>query len=220
MSRKVLIIKVESIRVNSNGDPADEVPGKDARNNAIIANLKYPRPGAPNITTTMPLNLTSGQELALNLDNFWESGLFKEDVLDETVLSIEVTDNDKIRKLDKFLARFVQAIMGAGLGMVTGGISNAIVGAVVNLPVAAIKGSYRIDKDNTLAVIGQASRALDISSIPETLELDLVAPKTIEKKYLGFKEPGSTQVVQKKKRLIKKGDVNGKIRLSLKVKNW
>ena len=234
MTRNILRVNIVSIQVNSNGDPPhnkkamkkikEKKGGKkkkdEKKNNAIIANLKYPRSGAPNVSSKIPVDLKDGVETTFDTKDFWDSGLFKEEIQGETILTIQVTDYDEISKLDKFLAKFFGTILGASLDLLTGGITNTIVGAVANLPTKAIKGSFKINKKESVDVIGEANIKLFESKIPKNLLLlDLKAPKTIEKPYYDWEKPGSMKVVQKRKVLIKEGQINGKIFLKLSLEN-
>ncbi len=221
MATKILRVNVASIEVKSNGDPPKTKAKKKKKkkdkpkNNAITAHMKYPRSGAANVTSKIDVDLKDGQLETFDLGDFWVSGLFKEELYGETILTIQVTDRDEIGKLDRYLAKFFGAVVGAGLGLITGGISNTIVGAVVNLPVAAIKGSFVIDSKERIDVIGEAKIKLSENAIPDTLILDLKAPKTIKKTFYDFEKPGSKKVVKKEKVIIKEGQNNGRIQLRL-----
>lgn len=218
MARALLRVYLESLTVTSNGDvPGDKTPSPDdeERNNAVFATLRYPRSGAPSVASKIEADLQDGVERKFDCTDFWKSGLFKEVVDGETVLTIQVIDRDRVSTLDKLVLKVFGAALGAGLGVVTGGISNAVLGAIVNVPIDALLGSYAVDKDTDVAILGEASVPLAIGSIAGTLTLDLVAPADVTKEYLDFKAPGSGQVVRKKKILIKKGTVSGQVTLKL-----
>lgn len=224
MAMKVLRVQVASIELKSNGDPpSDPDAEKKAgiktgpKNNSIVAKLTYPRSGAPLVTSKIDVDLESGKKKEFDLEDFWDSGLFKEELDGETILSIEIIDRDEISKGQRFAAKLFGAIFGGALKIITGGISDKIVGSVVALPVDAIKGSYNITGKETIDVIGRAEVKLKEGEIPEQLPLTLTAVKTIKKEFFTFKKPGSTKVVRAKKVLLKKGDDNGTIELRMKL---
>ncbi len=66
------------------------------------------------------------------------SGLFKEEVLDETLLQIKVTDTDKASKTDVFVLKLLSALVGTALGVATKGLSNFL-GAIAGVGVEEVK---------------------------------------------------------------------------------
>ncbi|NIM13729.1 MAG: hypothetical protein GTO45_16770 [Candidatus Aminicenantes bacterium] len=150
------------------------------------------------------------------MSDFWESGLFKEEVEGETILKIEVTDRDKISTFSKIFAKLAKALMGAGFGAISGTISNAFLGAIVNLSLSEYKESLTIDKDESIDVIGKAEKKIDVNNIPDNpLELELVAPKTIEREFYAYEKDRPTKIIKDKQTLLKKGQNNGKIKLHI-----
>jgi hypothetical protein len=90
MTLKRAIVRVELVSafVESNGDPPEDIITiAEEKNNAIVATLKYPRSGAPSVVSSFPVNLKSGVEISFTGD-FFERGLFKEEVQGETELEL------------------------------------------------------------------------------------------------------------------------------------
>lgn len=218
MIKKLLKIYLKSIKVEKNGDlPFESHPteGDEEKNNAVIATLVYPRSGAAAVTSAKYVDMNNDKELVLNTADFWESGLFKEEVQDETILKIQVADRDKISKFVKFLTMFTKTLMGAGFGAVTGGITNVFLGAVVNMALNEYKQSLNIDKDEHIDIIGVAETKIELNDMKETIIMDLKAPKKIEKAYSRFISPESNRVIREKVTILEKGQSNGRIELKI-----
>lgn len=217
MARGILRVSVREVTVSANGDvPEDKNPEARSaeKNNAIVANLRYPRSGAPSVVSSLAVNLESGGTTRFDVDDFWRSGLFKEEVDGETVLSIQILDRDLTSRFAKVVAALAGTILTAGLGGVVGGISNAIVGAVASLPVNALGASFQLD-DETMTVLGEAQKELKVGEIPGELILTLVAPGTVTKDYWAPERPGDTQLIKKQKILVRQGDALGTIALAI-----
>jgi hypothetical protein len=215
VTRGILRLSLKSVTVESNGDvPEDKNPeaaSKD-KNNVLVASLRYPRSGAPSVASTMKMNLESGVTLAFDTSNFWESGLFKEEVDGETVLKLQVLDRDVPGKLTKLFATLFGTIFKAGLGVLTGGISNAIVGAVAALPAEAFASTFKVDGE-TFTVLGEGELALQAGGIPPQIAIYLVAPVDVSKEYFDQEAPGSTKIVKRTRKLLTKGQKSGTVAL-------
>src|ERR1035437_8026413 len=111
MSKKLLTVVIEELIANSNGDFPDATPSDDAdqglKNNALSASLRYPRSGAPQITSAKQYDLANGKPATLldpqHPDNFFDPLLFREEVIDRTVLNLKLTDRDAASGFEKFL---------------------------------------------------------------------------------------------------------------------
>jgi hypothetical protein len=218
MKRKLLRIYVKSIKVEKNGDlpfESQTTENDEEKNNAIIATLVYPRSGAPAVTSTKYCDLKNGKKLTFDTNDFWKSGLFKEEVQGETILKIMVADRDKISKFSRFLVKLTKTLMGTGFGAVTGGITNVFLGAVVNMALNEYKDSLKIDKDEHIDIIGVAETKIDLDNIEDEITMNLKAPKKIEKSYYKFKSPSSTRVTKEKKTILEKDQDNGTIELQI-----
>jgi hypothetical protein len=96
MVKRILLVSIESINVFQNGDVLGQgaPAGKDKRN-ALMASLKYPRSGAPSVTSGQHFDLTNNVPLKPDQTDFFQCGIFKEEVQDETILQVKLTDTDE-----------------------------------------------------------------------------------------------------------------------------
>lgn len=206
--RKLMRVYLERIEVKFNGDsPKDKSPHKD---NLIIAQLVYPRSGAPNILSTMALNLQSGKEQSFPKKPQYL--LFKELIDGETLLKIQVTDRDKKRKWKKFMRGLFAVITGVSLKVGTQGIATVpVLGAVLEFVIEHVQGEIKVgtnSKDLRTTVIGEANTYLDMRTLKgDNMRIDahLFAPTNLRKKPKG-------------PIMIRKGDKNGSI--SLRLEFW
>lgn len=175
--------------------------------------MVYPRSGAPNVISTKMVDLQNNKVKSFDLEDFWDSGLFKKEVDGETILRIQVTDRDEISKFDKVFTTIFSALMGAGLGAVTGGISNVFLGAIANLGIETYTGTISVGKGEKINVIGETGEInLNTKELEENLTLKLTAPKTIKKKVLVFE---GSKIIRKEKTLMKGEQPSGEILLQL-----
>lgn len=213
MARALFTISIESIQVVSNGDdPGQHDKGK---NNAIVASLEYPRSGAPSVLSTRLLDLVSNTSYVFAPKTFWTAGLFKEEIQGSSRLKIVVTDRDKTPTIEKFFTRFVAALMGAALGTITGGIGNALLGAVAKFAIKEYTGTISIGDDHVQTIAETAIVDLDPQNppispltIPFTAPADVIA--TIAKIENGT-------FVRRQEILVKKGAPNGHIVLKIEA---
>ncbi|HLI85776.1 MAG TPA: hypothetical protein VKV17_17815 [Bryobacteraceae bacterium] len=214
MLKKVLIVKVESVTVPFTGLLPGEQPKPAAdgqpKRNALAATLLYPRSGAPSVATVMPLDLRPQTALRRDLGDFFDSGLFKEEVQGETILEIEITESDVHSALEKALIQVFTTLLSTGLGVATGQLPQ-ILGAVTNLGCGAITDSIKKAGDDQKQSIGKSDKIrLRMDAITETpvrMALGLTAPEKIERSYF----EGGVQ----KTLTIEKGAPNGEIVLEV-----
>ena len=186
--RKLLRVNIEEITVTTNGDslldsPSTKKEKKSPKtdNNAIVATLVYPRPGAPTVVSTKTLNLRPRVEHRFVLKDFWNSGLFKEEVLDETILKIQITDRDGKSKLAQFFLKVFSTALGTGLGPAVSGISNVFLGAIATTGLAAQTKAMAGDGKAKIIVIGEASHKIDLRNpVKNQLTLQLKVPKAFK----------------------------------------
>jgi hypothetical protein len=212
MTLKRAIVRVELVSafVESNGDPPEDIITiAEEKNNAIVATLKYPRSGAPSVVSSFPVNLKSGVEISFTGD-FFERGLFKEEVQGETELELVITDRDEPNKLDQLLGQLFSVLMGFALGGVP-----SFIGAIGKVGVKAATDSLSETSEHTVVIAKSTRRVLlKVGEIPTRIEVDLKAPVTIKKKVRVFNEETPPKVVLKEMTLVKKGD-KGKVVLEL-----
>jgi hypothetical protein len=214
MLKKLLVVKVESVTLPFTGllpgEQAKPAGDSEPKRNALAATLQYPRSGAPSVATVMPLDLRPGTALRRDLGDFFDSGLFKEEVQGETILEIEITESDTSSVFEKALVQAFAAVFGAGVGIATGGLSK-IFGAITNLGAGAITDSIKKAGGSQKQSIGRSDKIrLRMDAIAETpvrMALGLAAPERIERSYF----EGAAQ----KTLTIEKGSPNGEIVLAV-----
>lgn len=221
MSRKLLTVRVEELVVKSNGDFPGTRPSHDddlgLKNNSLIAALTYPRSGAPLVLSVKQYDLENGKPASLvSSDPFFDPLLFREEVLDRSVLTLRVTNLDQAGKAAKFFLKIFSVVLGAGLGAATAGLGN-VLGAVVGFGIDGLKGRVSSAGDQEVDVIGEARIDLDMddwSEVPRRVSLPLVPPTTVRRR--GFVlDPETHQPVQQEMTVTEKGVPNGSITLSI-----
>jgi hypothetical protein len=225
MSKKLLTVVLEELVVDTNGDLAGERPSDDpasgARNNALTASLRYPRSGAPQIISTRQYDLVNGKPATLldasNPDEFFDPLLFREEVLDRTVLNLKVTDRDAAAGFEKFFLAVFSTVLGAGFSVVTGGLSS-VLGAVAGFGVEHMKDSICGAGNETITVIGKAAPLAlvmdELSPTATRVHLALTAPIDVIKCGLVI-DPETSKPVAKDYTLLKAGAANGYVILRI-----
>jgi hypothetical protein len=219
VSKKLLTVQIESLVVFSNGDVPGALQNQDETNkrNVLTATLLYPRSGAPNIASVLQFNLQNHQSPAFDLGDFFKSGLFKEEVLDETILQININDRDIPGNIDKAMLKIFTTLLAAGLGVATAGIGT-ILGAVTGLAINTITASIGKAGEEAKVCIAQTEPVrltMDkLTDQPLRMVLAFHIPEAIEKPYLAIE---NGQAVRKTMRL-EKGTPNGQITLLMSAK--
>ena len=225
MSKKLLTVVIEELIANSNGDFPDATPSDDAdqglKNNALSASLRYPRSGAPQITSAKQYDLANGKPATLldpqHPDNFFDPLLFREEVIDRTVLNLKLTDRDAASGFEKFLLGVFSAVLGAGFAAVTSGFSG-ILGAVTGFGGDSIKSQISGAGDATVTVIGQTDPLElimdDLAGAAKQITLRLVVPADVVKQRY-VQDPDTHQQVIEDVTILKKGDDNGHVTLQI-----
>src|SRR6476661_8109745 len=126
MAKKLIRVLIEDLVVFSNSDVPGEAPASndELKNNAVIGSLLYPRSGAPEALSVIQLDLKNNEspETLKPSDFFSDSGLFKEEVQDETILKIKVTNRDSRSRFAQIFGR----VLGGLLGVATGGFGSIL----------------------------------------------------------------------------------------------
>ncbi len=221
MARKLFAIRLQELVVDSNGDFPGANPSHDddlgLKNNALIASLTYPRPGAPQVISVKQYDLENGKAATLTVDDeFFDPLLFREDVLDRTVLSVKVTNLDESGKAGKFFLKVFSVVLGAGFTAATSGLGG-ILGAVVGFGIDTLTGGVSGAGDQHVDVIGEAKLNINVrnfSDKPELITLDLIAPDTITRSGFAF-DPQTHQAVQNQVVITTKGQRNGHVILEV-----
>jgi hypothetical protein len=214
-------------------DPQDD----KSKDNIVEACLTYPRSGVPVVTSCKTLALPSGYRVKLDADNFWEAGLFKEDVDGETQFELSVSDKDPRSKLGNYFRSIFSTVFNTALGGRIGSITNLFQGAVASdmqdRLVSCIKGEQ---KDNALQLLckspcvhlhvnkgvatayyvddkGQRVNVLN----GNVMTLDLLAVTDLTRKTGSAATPGSNIRQTTTETLYKKGQPLGEAKIRLIV---
>ncbi|MEM7431651.1 MAG: hypothetical protein AAF351_06890 [Pseudomonadota bacterium] len=122
--------------------------------NLLEARLEYPRSGAPVVTTTKLMDLPSRRRIQLNTADFWEAGLFKEDVDSETRFRMTVSDRDSVSGFARWFRKILSGMFKLAVGSKVKAISNVFQGAVATDLQSRIEGGLTGDqKDSGITVL-------------------------------------------------------------------
>ncbi|MDX1490380.1 MAG: hypothetical protein R3332_03780 [Pseudohongiellaceae bacterium] len=145
--------------------------------NLIEASLIYPRSGTPEVSTLKKADLPSRTVVAFDTNNFWESGLFKEDIDTETKFLLTIADKDSVSKSGKWLRKILSAVIDTALGAKVKAISNLFQGAVASdlksKIVSNVKGQQADPSIKSLC----CSKEVYIDLLPSGLEAYTLAGK-------------------------------------------
>ncbi|MBN1296825.1 hypothetical protein JXA80_08580 [bacterium] len=215
MTERLLKVIIHEIHVENNGDSVDQKGRTDPhKNNTVIATLKYPRSGAPTVVSKFPCDLTSGQSKMFDVADFWDSGLLKETVQEESKLELIITDRDAPTKIERFFHAYFTAGMVAGMGVYTGMISSKVIGAIAGVPVTEYKDALKLETEyfKTIASI-HAIPIHAATALPEGPQrLDLFVPES----YTFFRLRHGSPKPEREEITVKKGCSNGYIVLSMR----
>lgn len=211
MVRKILTIKVERVMLQFTGllpgEHPNPNPDKPGKTNILSATLKYPTTGVPTVASTMQLNLIPGEEQTFDVSDFFASGLFKQDVIDGTILEITVIEQDTPGTFEKVLLQIFGAVFNTGLGIVTGGLSK-ILGAVINLGTGAVTDSLKAAGGVEKQVVGSSGKIVmnmaDFTAEPLRQAIGLTVPEEISRNF--FDNTGTEQTLT-----VAKDSNNGEI---------
>ena len=220
MATKLVTIRITHLVVTSNGDFPGENPSHDAelglKNNSLLASLTYPRSGASQVLSAKQYDLANSVPAQLldpdTPDNFFDTLLFREDVDDQTMLHLKVTNFDGSGKGTKFFFKLFSVVLGAGVGVASGGLST-VIGAIVGFGVDQIKTGINSAGDAHIDTIGQAQLPISVveySTVPVVKVLQLIAPQTIQRSgFVG--QPPAEHTMD----VTTKGKSNGSITLEI-----
>ena len=211
MPRKLLYVTVDRITLTTNGEPPNVTD--DSVKHALMATMLYPRSGAPTVTSALPVKeLARGPNDLAGL-SFYSNGLFKEEVQDTTLLNIKVVNRQESSKIEKFILSLFATIFGAGVGVLTGGLTG-VLGAVTAFGVDALKGGIKSAGDDEVITIGETDNIpIDIASLGSiaiTHDYDLILKAPVVKRFI---DPRTGQV---NSFTINPG-ANGSIRLKMRA---
>lgn len=221
---KALEVSLKELSISENGDIR-----REKASNALSVSLVYPTVGKPLVSTVKELRLKDDQTVRFTVDDnpstnepyTWaERVLLKEQILERAELVVQLTDVEKVAKLDRFLAKVFKKAYEALWGLATAGISNVLLGAVTESIAAVHLESFKL-KGEEVRIIGRAQRELEAASLPpagqsQDLTLELEVPKDVETVVARF-NPQTHKPVRTKKKVLKKGDRNGQIVLTVRT---
>jgi len=219
MSKRLLRVTIESIELAANGDvPGQKIPSGDKRN-AVIASLDYPRSGAPSVTSAQQYNLPEKIAFSPDQNDFFACGLFKEEVQDETILQIKITDTDRSGKIEQFVLALVSELAGAVLEAATEGLTTFL-GAVAAVGIDQVRSGFgKAQTGDQVFVIGATDKIrLNVDSLPADpayplrLNLSLAVPEEVRKAYFEMDSAGRPV---EKEIVLPKGAQNGHIVIRL-----
>lgn len=185
MKRKFVRIYLDEIQVLYNGDEVvnsgsqtrqPNEDDEDALDNSILASMEYPRSGVSLVSTLKTMDLPSRYPYNLSNKSIWVRGLFKEEIQDETILSIVVSDKDKRSAFTRWFSNIFGVVLNAYLGKAAAGISNIYAGAVAgdlqsNI-VKGVKGSDDKSITQAIATTGDVFMTLEDNGIRFALKHD------------------------------------------------
>ena len=211
MPRKLLYVTVDSISLTTNGEPPNVTD--NAVKHALIATMLYPRSGAPTVTSALPVKGLARGANDLAVLGFYSNGLFKEEVQDSTLLNVKVVNRQETSKIEKFIITLFATIIGAGVGVATGGLTG-VLGAVSAFGVDALKGGIKSAGDDEVITLGETDNIpIDIAQIGSaavTQNYDLILKKEVVKRFI---DPQTGQIATY---TIAPGS-NGSIRLRMRA---
>jgi hypothetical protein len=217
VSKRVVWVSIESITLIINGDvPGQGAPKGDDQKNAVLATLTYPRSGAPTVSSGQQYNIPSKTPYQPDQTDFFVSGLFKEDVQDETILQIKITDTDKASKSEKIFFTILGTLVNAALTAATGNLTGFL-GAIAGAGVSQIQTGMGGLGGDQVYVMGETdSVKLQVDNLPTDknnplrMTLGLTVPDDIDKAYFTLGPTGQSVTNHL---VLPKGSVNGTITL-------
>lgn len=223
MSKKLLVVRIQELVVSSNGDYPGERPSRNdelgLKNNSLMASLKYPRSGAPQVVSIKQYDLVSGSPAHLlderTPDEFFDNLLFREEVLDQTVLHLTITNFDATGKVVKFFLKLFSVIIGAGFTAASSGLTT-VLGAVTGFGVDTMRAGVSGSGDDHVDRIGEARLPLSMDKLteaPQSIRLELTAPETIIRR--GYHMDPEHGVEDREIAVTTQGKANGHITLEI-----
>lgn len=214
----------------------NKTPPKD---NTVVVTLAYPRSGETAVNCARALDIPAtpkgSQEPGLDLSSkdFFEAGVFKEEIQDETILQVLVIDRDPKSKFGIALRAALAAVFGGVAEKAIGGISEIVVNKTAGLLAERLgenlkgndkervrgiaesaKALLRVKGDNSapLIEVSAVGEGADLSFDPDAgvLRLPLRAPMDV---VISEKIDATTK--KQMREILPKGNPNGWIEIEL-----
>jgi len=209
MSGKIIEMKMVNLEIKKNG----AIRGKE---DALVINftLVYPRPGEPGISTIKQLTPQAPFSIDYTQASYAQSVIFKELIVGDSQLVIDVLAVDNPSKFESFLTGIFKGVLTVATGNVVGGISNVFMGAAAGSAGDAFLGQIKTDKSTQR--IGHVVVDLKSDDLQNALQIDkeLTVPQDIIHSEKVYNDDGSGSD-DKETVLLAKGDVNGRIKFAV-----
>lgn len=198
-------ILLKSVLVIENGTADAGVEGV----NALTATLLAPNTTKASVTTARSIKLTDKHELDMAEVDFEDKFLFKEDILGDCMLKIELTAVEKVSKLEKFFLKAFPSLLGIaikaipGIGTIFSSVASAVITPIFD----------GINTNDRITIIGKGSMPLSAANEQGDLVLNLSVPeKVVLNSTPFFNEEGDEFV---RRITLNKGFVNAKVVVSV-----
>jgi hypothetical protein len=198
-------IMLKSIKVIENGTLK-----KEDGVNGFVATLYHPSVGKTAVVSTREISLRDNEEKVFVNDSYPKQILFKEEILNNAYLEVELTSIRKSSFLSKIFYKMVNTLTNEAIQIIPGG--SIVSGLVKNTTESLFDIIKPADK---IEIIGKIGWLIEEDTDIEDLHLNLTVPKEI----VLFKTIQDADVTKYIKKKIHKDFVNGHVVLSLKKLN-
>lgn len=208
---KLVELRIKELSIRNRGG----LTGKEDVN-LLTFSLAYPRDGVPSVNTIKEIKAL--EPLPANFPSlpYNSQVIFKEKILGESQLSVDVAAVDNPSAFEKFLVGLFMGALKAAIGEVTSGIGNVVLAAA-----SETAGSSLLDKieaKSSTKNIGKCVVKIEESSLQNGSDIiaDLIVPEDVTRKVLK-EDPlqGKHEMVDVT--ILNKGQVNGQVIISCKL---
>lgn len=197
--------EIDSIQIYENGFVEEE-----GSKNFISFKLDYPTDGIVSLETIKKVGLRDKSTTSFKKKRLTDKLLFKQTVLGDAELSVQITAQMKQSSFLKTLKDLVAAGAIAATSLITGGAGLTVLAAASKQAVTSVFDMIKV-KDKYV-MIGEAYIALNAHEMPSKIEL---FPK-LKKQVILKRKKRSKGKVTFTKHTLKKNLVNAKIVISIK----
>ncbi len=198
-------ISLKSVLVIENGTIKDE-----KGNNALMISLFNPDIGKTCVVSTRHLELEDNVELDYSKEHYKKKILFKESILFDTYIEVELTSISKPAKLNQLLFKGLKAAISKVDKIIPNG---TITGAVKKSSETLFD---LIEPKDEIEIIGRQELRIPEDYDKDELHFNLQVPKKIELKKVSKNEDGNNLKTTK---TLNEGFTNGHIILGIKKLN-
>lgn len=192
-------IKLKSVLVNENGTVKEDVKGV----NAIETSLIYPKEGVPSIFSIRALELKDGVPLDFTTKSLEEQLLFKQSIQGESMLEVDLTAIEKLRKIESAIIKALGSAIAAAAKAIPG--FGGVTGIVKNVTKSLLK--------KKISCIGTGSRLINENTPDGDFAVHLKVPKKVKLARIKLNLDGTTE---RHTITLKKGFDNGKVVFDIK----